>query len=99
MRQMLRQILDRWHKERSGVARLNMRSEINTYCQQQKLEVLEKEIMSLDSIRELRILQGSGVRGIVYDIMYKRRLSLLGFLASSPGSLANLGSEAQEQRL
>jgi hypothetical protein len=96
---MLRSILDRWQKERSGAARLGMRSEINTYCQRQKLEVLEQEIMSLDSIRELRILQGAGIHGIVYDMMYKRRLSLLGFLASAPGSLANLGEDAQEQRL
>ena len=60
------------------------------------MEIVEKEIMSLESIREIKIILGAGLRGLVYDMAYKRKLSLMGWLVSAPVSLSNLTEDARE---
>lgn len=93
---MLRTLIDNWQKERSGAARLSMRNGIHNYLETQKLEIVEKEIMNLESIREIKIILGAGLRGLVYDMAYKRKLSLMGWLVSAPVSLSNLSEDARE---
>jgi hypothetical protein len=63
----------------------------------QNLDILEEEIAEVNTIKEIKILLGSGAHGIVHDMLFRRKLSLLGFVTSHPRFLGESFVEEVEK--
>jgi len=64
-------------------------AKMRRYIAAQRLDVIEEEIMCVPTLRELRVLFGCGLRGVLWDMAARRKLQLLGFEPASPRTLVS----------
>lgn len=66
------------------------RGNLKQYVDSQRPDIFEDEVKDVNHLRQCDMLIGVGLRGVYWDIVTARRLSLLSMLSSKPKSLTSV---------